>query len=125
MATAPKIHSADEAWESGELGRDGAHTKRAMDVDEKALDNAMKLELISVRLQRELIDALKLIAKTNGIGYQPLMRQALHRFVDFEMKRLLNDRIATRPEQTERSVAQPRRAAALRPRESPPRKRAA
>lgn len=88
MANAPGIRSTDDAWDTGELGRDERYVK-TVEVDEAALDAALELQLISVRLQRSLIDGLKLIAKANGIGYQPLMRQALHRFVDSELKRLV------------------------------------
>jgi len=61
----------------------------------KALDDALELQLISVRLQKSLIDGLKLIAKANGIGYQPLMRQVLNRFVDSELRRLVRSGVAT------------------------------
>lgn len=96
MSAAPKIPSEAEAWEVGELGRSEEHASRVTDVNEAEIDEALELQLISVRLQRTLIDSLKTIARLNGIGYQPLMRQVLHRFVDCEMKRIVNDMQASR-----------------------------
>ena len=91
---APKIPATDEAWDEGELGRDNAFVRKAGDNIEAQIDDALELQMISVRLQRSLIDDLKSIATINGIGYQPLMRQILKRFVDGEKKKILMDRVA-------------------------------
>ena len=45
--------------------------------------------MISIRLQKSLIEDFKLLADLHGLGYQPLMRQILTRFADSEKKRLL------------------------------------
>lgn len=42
--------------------------------------------MISIRLDKELIDTFKLLGKKYQMGYQPLMREALKRFVDGELK---------------------------------------
>jgi hypothetical protein len=42
-------------------------------------------------LERQLIDSFKAIATIYGMGYQPLMRQALKRFAECEMKRIVLD----------------------------------
>jgi hypothetical protein len=47
----------------------------------KAIDEASGLHLVSVRLQKSLIEDLKAMAKDDGIGYQPLLRQILTRAV--------------------------------------------
>lgn len=47
----------------------------------KAVDDALGLQLISVRLQKELLEQLKDLAEEEGIGYQPLIRQILTRHV--------------------------------------------
>lgn len=73
-------------WESGKLGRSGEHVVVASPEVEAALDEALGLQPISVRLQQSLIKDLKLIARYHGIGYQPLMRDALHRFARFELR---------------------------------------
>lgn len=89
-----KIQDTEEAWESGELGRDLAFAEAIEDLSaEKALINeALELQPISIRLQKTLIDDFKMIAQMNGgIGYQTLMRQVLKRFADCETKRILRE----------------------------------
>lgn len=92
-----KPFTSESAWDKGELGRDEDFVEVVRESPEmtKALDDALELQLISVRLQKSLIDGLKLIAKANGIGYQPLMRQVLNRFVDSELRRLVRSGVAT------------------------------
>ena len=82
--------AADEPspWESGVLGRSEAHVVVAPPDAEAALDEALCLQPISVRLQQSLIKDLKLIARYHGIGYQPLMRHALNRFARFELREM-------------------------------------
>jgi len=88
-----KIKSTPESWESGLLGEDEKYTKKA-NVDEHALDEALELQMISVRLQKSLIDDLKNFAQLEGLGYQPLMRRVLQRYVDGEKKLIANQCIA-------------------------------
>ncbi|RRQ19920.1 hypothetical protein [Thiohalobacter thiocyanaticus] len=85
-----KIRGTEEAWETGELGRDEKYVEVA-DINESTIDEALELQMISIRLQKSLIEDFKLIAKINGIGYQTLMRQILKRFADSETKRLLRE----------------------------------
>lgn len=58
------------------------------------IDDALDLQPISIRLQRDLLDNLKALAKLNGLGYQPLIRQVLTRWVDCELKNMLRERAA-------------------------------
>lgn len=88
MENTANIEGTVEAWESGKLGRDAAHAKRAPNELEKQVDEALGLQAISIRLHKELIDDFKFIAKVHGIGYQPLMRDALKRFAEAEYKRI-------------------------------------
>ena len=88
-----KIKSTSEAWESGELGQDEKYVKK-VDADENALDEALELQMISIRLQKSLIDDLKNFAQLEGLGYQPLIKRVLQRFVDGEKKRIANQYIA-------------------------------
>lgn len=74
-----------DRWESGELGCDEAHAVVVPEAAE-ALDEALQLHAISIRLQRGLIDALKSIADHHGIGYQPMVRDLLIRFAKAELK---------------------------------------
>ncbi len=93
MTTNAKIPATDEAWDEGALGRDEAFAEvvELTPEQEKEIEEAFELQLISVRLQRSLITDLKLIGQLNGIGYQPLMRQILKRFVNAEMKKIARD----------------------------------
>lgn len=95
-----KIEGTIAAWESRELGADENYVEVANGFDEKAADDALALKAISIRLQQSLVDDLKAIAKINGIGYQPLVRQVLNRFADCEKKRLLREKMAELEHQT-------------------------
>lgn len=85
-----KIRGTEEAWESGLLGEDPKHAVRAP-LDMSELDKAVGLKTISIRMPETLLDDLKDIAKIHGLGYQPLMKQVLTRFVEAEKKRLLRE----------------------------------
>lgn len=87
----PKIPSTDEAWEEQQLGSDEEFAVEAPDNIEAKIDEALELKLISIRLQKSLIDDFKYIAQVNNIGYQTLMRQILQRFADSEKKKILRD----------------------------------
>ncbi|WP_372835610.1 hypothetical protein [Pontibacterium sp.] len=88
-----KIKGTAEAWESGELGCSEEHVVKS-DINIGALDEALELKLISIRMQTTLIDDLKDVAKMRGLGYQPLIKQVLRRFVDAEKKQLLKEAAA-------------------------------
>lgn len=81
----------EDRWDTGELGRDEKYARVADDVDENAIDAALGLVPVSIRLQRSLIDDFKMIARQQGIGYQPLMRQILTRFAVAETRQMAND----------------------------------
>ncbi len=90
--TTEKIEDTIEAWETGALGRDAAHAAPVPPEEEKALqsaiDSAFGLKPISIRMEVEALDTLKSIAKRRGIGYQPLIRQILHRWIECELKQI-------------------------------------
>jgi len=83
-----KIASTPEAWEDGQLGRDEAHAQVAPKEMEQQIDEGLGLQMISIRLQKELIEDYKKIAEFHGVGYQPLMRDALKRFAEAEFKKI-------------------------------------
>jgi predicted DNA binding CopG/RHH family protein len=85
--------SEAEKWEDGTLGRDAEHAALVPEAS-AALDNALELQLISIRLQKQLIDNLKVIANHHGIGYQPMIRDLLNRFVISEAKKIYNEKLA-------------------------------
>jgi predicted DNA binding CopG/RHH family protein len=64
---------ADE-WSTGKRG---SHSIAATEEDEAALDEAMELQMISIRLPQSVVENLKTMAKKEGIGYQPYTRQVL------------------------------------------------
>ena len=66
-----------EKWESRELGADAAHAKPTSPDSELEMDEAMGLQVISVRLPKQLIAQLKLLAGDKGLGYQPYLRMVL------------------------------------------------
>ena len=87
-----KIVGTDEAWESGQLGQDERFVQVAPTIDENLINESLDLQLISIRLQKSLIEDLKAIARINGLGYQPLMRQILTRFAEAEKRQMLMER---------------------------------
>lgn len=88
MSTNDKIEGSVENWEAGVLGMNPLHTKRAPKELERKIDEDQGLQAISIRLKKELIEDFKFIAKHHGMGYQPLMRQALKLFAESEFKRI-------------------------------------
>ena len=87
MTNKTQIEDTEEAWNSGALGRDEAFAE--LELDPLAIDDAADLKMISIRLEKSLIEDFKMIASLSGLGYQPLMRQALKRFAESEKKQLL------------------------------------
>lgn len=81
-----KIESSAEAWEEGKLGLDENHVQSSgLTIGD--LDETLELKLISIRLRKQLIEELKMIAEIEGMGYQPLIKQLLERFVVGQHKR--------------------------------------
>jgi len=93
--TKPTVPASDEAWDDRTLGADENFVKSTDDKVAAEIDGAVGTQLISIRLQKALIEDFKLIASlNNGIGYQTLMKQILQRFVDGEKRRAWNDMIS-------------------------------
>lgn len=89
MNAPDKIQGTVENWEDGPLGKDANYVRQAPKDLERQIDEAQGLQAISIRLDKELIDKFKQIAKIHGMGYQPLMREALKRFAEAEIKVIL------------------------------------
>lgn len=94
MASTKKKYGTD-AWDNGELGRDDEYVVVADAAHDAALDEALNLQSISIRLPKQLISQYKLISHFHGVGYQPLMRDVLQRFVKNAMKEILEEQIKT------------------------------
>ena len=94
MSEHKQIPASDEAWESGELGNDSKFAKVFKGDIQSQIDDAIAMQPISIRLPKSLIETFKQLGQKHGLGYQPLMRRALARFAEAEMKLVLNDLIA-------------------------------
>ena len=86
------ISTNAELWETGELGNSQEYVKIS-EFTAADLQKSIELKPISLRLNKDLLEDLRSLAKMNGIGYQPLMKQILKRFVDAEKRRLANEYI--------------------------------
>lgn len=83
-----KIAGTEEAWDTEELGADAKFVRRVSDEKASEIEDALCLQMISIRLDKELIETFKHLAVIHGVGYQPLMRDALRRFAESELKQL-------------------------------------
>lgn len=73
------IEDTTEAWENGTLGCD-ARFARVVEQSEQeiqAINDAFDLEVIELRLEKEVVEEFKRIAATKGVGYKTLMRVSL------------------------------------------------
>lgn len=86
---AKKIESTDQAWDDRTLGASAEHVVVASEETAAALDDALGLQSISIRLPKQMIEQYKLIAHFHGVGYQPLMRDVLGRFVPSALREIL------------------------------------
>ncbi len=82
---------SDEAWDNRELGASEGFVRKSSPEREKALDDALCLQTISIRLQKSLIEELKRLAEEDGIGYQPYIRQVLKRHARREKAKNVKD----------------------------------
>ena len=79
-----------EEWESGKFGKSADHAI-ADSAATKALDDALGMQSISIRLPTRMIQAYKLVAAHHGIGYQPLMRDILQRWIPSGLQEVLKE----------------------------------
>lgn len=93
-------------WDNRKLGASAEHVALAPESDEDLLDDALGMQLISIRLQKKLIRDLKKIANCQGVGYQPLIRDLLNRFVQSEQRRMLNEQLNGLQKQERESASQ-------------------
>lgn len=84
-----KIAGTEEAWDSRKLGADATHAKPASTEYTNQIEESLGLQMISIRLDKGLIDSFKAIGTFHGVGYQPLMRDALKRFAEHELRHIV------------------------------------
>ena len=89
MSKKSSIEGTAEAWESGALGRSDAHARRTSADVAQQIDDALGLQAISIRLPKATIETYKNLAQIHGVGYQPLMLDAICRWAEAELKMLL------------------------------------
>lgn len=87
-----RIHEKHDAekWEQRELGAAEKYAAPSPQDESDSVDSALGLQLISIRLQANLIEELKELAVQEGLGYQPLMRMVLTRYVKENEHRLVS-----------------------------------
>lgn len=99
MSGKEKILGTDDAWESEQLGADKKHARPVALEDAMQIDEALGLQMISIRLDKSLIDSFKTLGMFHGVGYQPLMRDALKRFAEAEMKAIVSGLVESQRKQ--------------------------
>jgi hypothetical protein len=70
----------DDTWEDGRFGTDDKYVARTDPALEQVLDEALRLQQLSIRLPKNLIEQLELIARFHGVPHQSLIRDVLTRF---------------------------------------------
>lgn len=102
-----KIIGTTEAWESRQLGAD-RESVRPVDTElASQIEESLGLQAISIRLDKSLIESFKLLAEYHGVGYQPLMRDALKRFADCELKQVARGVVESQREKAAQKSNEP------------------
>lgn len=57
------IQNTAEAWENGELGREAKYAEASPKEVGIQVDKALNLEIISIRLEKDLIESFKILGK--------------------------------------------------------------
>ena len=110
-----KIEITAEAWDSRALGASATHVAVAGTAHEQALDKALELQSISIRLPKQLIEQYKLIAHFHGVGYQPLMRDILTRFVPNALQEIMQTQMKQAKEAAAVARVAPKKKASVKP----------
>lgn len=98
----------DEAWDERVLGHDENFVEVVSDEVETQIDECAGTQLISIRMQKSMIEDMKMIASlNNGIGYQTLMKQILQRVIDSEKKRIFAELVAEKMKAKHKTAVEP------------------
>lgn len=73
----PMIRDTAENWEDGTLGRDAAFVRVVPESELQDINEALGLEVVELRLEKEVVEEFKRVAEAKGVGYKTLMRVAL------------------------------------------------
>ena len=96
-----------ESWEDGTLGNSAAHVRQSPAEISQQINDAIGMQAISLRLPKATIETYKNLAKMHGVGYQPLMRDAICRWAEGELKQLLIGAIESQRVLTTRKSSKP------------------
>jgi uncharacterized protein (DUF4415 family) len=107
MTKEKKMLGTEQAWDSRILGCDIKYAKPTKPESALAIDESLGLQMISIRLNKELIAAFKVIGEHHGVGYQPLMRDALQRFATAELKSIVTAGLASQKKKSTAQVKTP------------------
>ena len=110
-----KIEITAEAWDSRALGASATHVAVAGTAYEQALDKTLELQYTSISLPKQLIEQYKLIAHFHGVGYQPLMRDILTRFVPNALQEIMQTQMKQAKEAAAVSRVAPKKKASVKP----------
>lgn len=105
MSKKSSIPGTAEAWEDGTLGKSDAHVRKTSQEMAAQIDEALGLQAISIRLPKATIEVYKNLAKMHGVGYQPLMRDAICRWAETELKMLLAGAVESQRTRVKKKVA--------------------
>lgn len=70
-----------DRWESGELGSDETSVRVSAQGTETRVDEGLGLQMVSMRLPKDVVEQFKVLAKEQGLGYQPFIRQILMNYL--------------------------------------------
>lgn len=77
----PKTTPDDTAWDNRELGADENFARPSKQGTEARLDEGLGLQMISMRLPQDAVEKFKALAREQGLGYQPFIRQILMNYL--------------------------------------------
>ncbi|MBI2603005.1 MAG: hypothetical protein HYW48_08110 [Deltaproteobacteria bacterium] len=70
-----------DRWESGELGADENSVRVSTQGTESRIDEGLGLQMVSMRLPKDVVEQFKVLAREQGLGYQPFIRQILMNYL--------------------------------------------
>ena len=104
-----------EAWSTFDDDLNESNVGVASEQETAAIDEAVELQMISIRLQKGLVASLKAIADFHKVGYQPLIRDLLIRFATAEMKLILGGMVRKHEAELKRLEAEASESEAMKP----------
>lgn len=87
MTSSAKIKGTAQAWEDGTLGASAEHAVAASAEVEAALDAALGIEVVELRLPKQLVDDFRRVADRRCAGYKILMREVLQQWASNQKPR--------------------------------------